>query len=43
MMARFGGWSQYRTAPRHVVEEQLIAWNERRRAEADIHRENNPS
>ena len=37
MMQRFGGWSQYREAPRRIVEEQIIAWTASLQAEADAY------
>jgi hypothetical protein len=35
MMARFGGWSEYRQAPKRIVEEQIQAWIARVNAEAE--------
>lgn len=43
MMQRFGSWTEYRTAPRHVVEEQIIEWSASRKAESDANAESNPS
>jgi hypothetical protein len=43
MMVRFGGWSEYRAAPRHIVEEQLQAWIARLNAEAEINKEQTSS
>jgi len=39
MMARFGSWTEYRTAPKHIVEEQLQAWIAYTNAEAEKNNE----
>jgi len=40
MMAKFGSWSEYRAAPRHIVEEQLQCWLARTNAEAELANDN---
>jgi len=42
MMAKFGSWTEYRQAPRHIVEEQIQAWIARLNAEAEINKEQAP-
>ncbi|WP_281276550.1 hypothetical protein [Tengunoibacter tsumagoiensis] len=43
MMQRFGGWQQYRSAPRGVVAEQIEEWSAMRQAEYDANKDNTPS
>jgi hypothetical protein len=42
MMDRFGSWSEYRAAPRHIVEEQIQAWIAKLNAEAEANKDNPP-
>jgi hypothetical protein len=43
MMMRFGGWTEYRQAPRRIVEEQIQAWIAKINADVEASKENTPN